>query len=196
MSRWQPNPVERLERAALELYSEHGFEQTTVDEIAQRAGLTERTFFRHFADKREVLFRGSGELQDQLTDGVAAAPPEASPMAAVVFALDRATAALFTGRREQLRQRHAIIAAHTSLQERELIKLASLSEALAAALRSRDVPASAAGLAAGTGVLLFQTAYARWIDGGAGMDVLLPEALSELTALTSATDAALVLAAR
>lgn len=191
VSRWEPNARERLERAALELYGERGFEQTTVAEIAQLAGLTERTFFRHFADKREVLFRGAAELQDLLASGVAAAPGQAPPLGAVMFALEQAAASRFNGRRELARQRHMIISADASLQERELIKLASLSETLAEGLRRRGVPAPAAGLAAGAGVLLFQTAYARWIAGGTGMDVLLHEALLELGALSAAPRRAL-----
>lgn len=195
MSRWKPNARERLERAALELYGERGFEQTTVAEIAHRAGLTERTFFRHFADKREVLFRGAGELQDLLGSSVAAAPREAPPLSAVMFALEHVAASVFHERRELARQRHAIITAHTSLQERELIKLAALSASLADGLCQRGVPGPAARLAAGAGVLLFQTAYARWIEGGPGMDVLLPEALLELRALSAAPRGALLHAA-
>src|SRR6266480_4879862 len=87
MGRWEPNARGRLERAALELYCELGYEQTTVAEIARRAGLTERTFFRHFADKREVLFAGSSSLLEALMNAVAAAPAEASPMDAAVAAL-------------------------------------------------------------------------------------------------------------
>src|SRR6185312_8615863 len=83
MSRWEPNARGRLEQAALDLYGERGFEQTTVAEIAERAGLTERTFFRYFADKREVLFGGSDEVRDALVEAVAAAPEPASPLAAV-----------------------------------------------------------------------------------------------------------------
>jgi len=121
--------------------------------------------------------RRAGELQDLLASGVAAAPGGGPPLGAVMFALEQAAASLFNGRRELARQRHMIISADASLQERELIKLASLSDALADGLRRRGVPAPAAGLAAGAGVLLFQTAYARWIAGGTGMDILLHEAL-------------------
>ena len=92
MGRWQPNARGRLEQAALELYVERGFEQTTVEEIARRAGLTERTFFRHFADKREVLFAGAASLQDLLVRSVASAPDAATPIDA------RTTARDLTGR--------------------------------------------------------------------------------------------------
>ena len=92
MGRWEPNARGRLEQAALELYGERGFEQTTVAEIAKRAGLTERTFFRHFADKREVLFWGAGALQELLVSTVADAPDSAAPIDAVAAALEAAGA--------------------------------------------------------------------------------------------------------
>src|SRR6202035_2298884 len=90
MGRWEPNARGRLEQAALELYLERGFEQTTVAEIAKRAGLTERTFFRHFADKREVLFSGAGALEELLVSAVAGAPESSAPMAAVAAGLEAA----------------------------------------------------------------------------------------------------------
>ena len=92
MGRWEPNARGRLEQAAMELFIERGFEQTTVAEIAERAGLTERTFFRHFADKREVLFWGQGALQDLLVSAVAGAPDSAAPIDAVAAALEAAGA--------------------------------------------------------------------------------------------------------
>src|SRR5579864_7752098 len=132
MGRWEPNARGRLERAALELYVERGFEQTTVAEIASRAGLTERTFFRYFADKREVLFGGAGALQDLLVRTVASAPASAAPLDAVAAAFE-AAGALLQERRAYALQRQTVIAAHAELQERELIKLASLAAALAEA---------------------------------------------------------------
>src|SRR3981189_380122 len=119
MVRWEPNARGRLEQAAVELYSERGFEQTTVAEIAKRAGLTERTFFRHFADKREVLFAGAEDLQELLVSAVGNAPDSAAPIAAVGAGL-LAAAALLQERREFSRQRQAVIAANPELQEREL----------------------------------------------------------------------------
>src|SRR5580700_6480294 len=139
MSRWEPNARGRLEQAALDLYVERGFEQTTVAEIARRAGLTQRTFFRHFADKREVLFAGAGALQEFMVSAVASAPDSAAPIDAVAAALE-AAANLLQERREYSRHRMAVIAANPELQERELIKLASLASAIAAALRGRGVP--------------------------------------------------------
>src|ERR1700758_1617490 len=110
MSRWEPNARGRLEQAALELYSERGFEQTTVAEIAKRAGLTERTFFRHYVDKREVLFAGTDALQELLVSPVAGAPDSAAPMDAVATGLE-AVGALLQERHEFARQRQSIIAA-------------------------------------------------------------------------------------
>src|SRR5271169_5839058 len=121
MGRWEPNARGRLEQAAMDLYRERGFDQTTVEEIAARAGLTERTFFRYFADKREVLFWGAGALQELLVNAVADAPESASPIDAVAAALGAAGALLQT-RREGARQRQLVIAANAELRERELIK--------------------------------------------------------------------------
>src|SRR6266568_5448593 len=155
MSRWEPNPRGRLEQAALELYIERGFEQTTVAEIARRAGLTERTFFRHFADKREVLFAGAGTLQEFLVSTVADAPDSVAPIDAVAAALG-AAGALLQERREYARQRQAVIAANAELRERELIKLASLASALAGALRRRGISDPAASLSAEAGIAVFR----------------------------------------
>src|SRR5260370_8169799 len=139
MSRWEPTARGRLEQAALELFVERGFEQTTVAEIAQRAGLTERTFFRYFADKREVLFAGAGALQEFLVRAVAQAPDSATPLDAIAGALE-AAAPLFAERGDYPRRRQAVIAANAELHERELIKLAPLAAALAGALRERAIP--------------------------------------------------------
>src|SRR5947209_8083763 len=139
----------------MELYTERGFEQTTVAQIAKRAGLTERTFFRHFADKREVLFGGAGALQELLVSTVARAPDTAAPLDAVAAALE-AAGALLQERREFARQRQTIIAANAELQERELIKLATLASAIADTLRRRGVTDPAASLAADAGIAVFR----------------------------------------
>ena len=161
MVRWQPGARERLQRAALELYAERGFEATTVAHIAERAGLTERTFFRHYADKREVVFAGAGDLQDLLAERVAAAAPGTAPVDAVAAALDTASA-FFEDRRTATRGRRAVIAAHPDLQERELIKLAALTAAVGAALRARGVDEPGASLAAEAGIAVFKVAVERW----------------------------------
>ncbi|HTZ10053.1 MAG TPA: TetR family transcriptional regulator [Acidimicrobiales bacterium] len=165
MVRWEPNARGRLEEAALELYLERGYEQTTVAEIAARAGLTERTFFRHFADKREVLFGGAAALEDLLVAAVAGAPETASPMEAVVSALVTAGAAL-QERGPAARRRHAVITAHPELRERELIKLATLAEAVAGALRRRGVADPGAHLCAEAGIAVFKMAFEQWVAGG------------------------------
>ena len=145
MVRWEPNARGRLEQAALELYVERGFDQTTVAEIARRAGLTERTFFRHFADKREVLFDGAVHLREFLVNAVADAPDSVAPIDAVAVAIE-AAGTFFEERRALVRQRQTVIAANPELQERELIKLAALSAAIADTLRKRGVKDPAASL--------------------------------------------------
>jgi AcrR family transcriptional regulator len=186
MSRWEPNGRGRLEQAALELYSERGFEQTTVAEIATRAGLTERTFFRHFADKREVLFAGAGLLQELLVTTLASAPDSSAPIDAVAAALEVA-GALLQERREYSRKRQTVIAANAELQERELIKLASLASALADALRRRGVRDPAASLTAEAGIAVFKVAFERWVDESSQRDLpqLIRESLDELKAVTA-----------
>jgi AcrR family transcriptional regulator len=186
MGRWEPNARGRLERAAMELYGERGFEQTTVAEIAARAGLTERTFFRHFADKREVLFWGAAALQELLVSAVASAPESAAPIDAVAAAL-AAAGALLQERRDGARQRQAIIVANVELQERELIKMATLAAALADTLRQRGVSDPAASLAAEAGVAVFKIAFERWIADPAQPDLtqIMQESLTELKAVTA-----------
>ncbi|MGH9296007.1 MAG: TetR family transcriptional regulator, partial [Acidimicrobiales bacterium] len=136
MGRWEPDSAGRLVEAALALFAERGFDQTTAEEIAKQAGLTERTFFRYFADKREVLFYGSHELKASLVRSVAEAPASAAPIEAVTSALEAAGEAL-QDHREFARKRQAVIAENPALQERELIKLATVASALADTLRQR-----------------------------------------------------------
>jgi AcrR family transcriptional regulator len=163
MSRWEPNARGRLEQAALDLYIERGFDQTTVADIAKQAGLTERTFFRHFADKREVLFWGAGALQELVVSTIANTPGSMAPIDAVAAGLE-AAAVLLQDRRELARQRQTIIAANPELQERELIKLASLASAMADALRRCGIKDPAASLSAEAGIAVFRTAFERWIN--------------------------------
>jgi AcrR family transcriptional regulator len=186
MSRWEPNGRERLQQAAMDLYRERGFDQTTVAEIAARAGLTERTFFRYFGDKREVLFWGSAALQEFLAQTVASAPDGAAPIDAVAAALE-ATSAAFEERRDFARQRHALIAAHPELRERELIKLASLVTAIAEALRRRGVPDPAASLASEAGIAVFRLAFESWVRDPRrrGLSQHLRQSLNALKAVTA-----------
>jgi len=186
MTRWEPNGRGRLELAALALYGERGFENTTVAEIAARAGLTERTFFRHFADKREVLFSGADALQELLVSSVANTPDSIAPIDAVGGALE-AAGALLQERREYARQRAAIIAANAELRERELIKLASLASAIADALRRRGVADPAASLSAEAGIAVFRVAFDRWVQETNQRDLpqLIRDSLDELKAVTA-----------
>jgi AcrR family transcriptional regulator len=176
MGRWEPDARGRLLKAALELYGERGFEQTTVAEIAERAGLTERTFFRHFADKREVLFAGAEVLQARMTSAVADAPDHAAPIEAAAAGIAAAGALIQEGG-ELPRQRQSIIAASVELQERELIKLASLAAALAEVLRSRGVTEPEASLAAEAALAAFKIGFDRWINSSGERD--LPQVIGE-----------------
>ena len=164
MGRWEPDARGRLAKAAMELYGEQGFEQTTVAEIAARAGLTERTFFRHFADKREVLFYGMEMMRDLLVRAVAAAPAAATAMDAVGAAFE-AAGSMLQENPERVRLRDAIVSANAELRERELTKLAAFAAAIAGALRDRGIPEPTASLAAETGVAVFKVAVARWVSG-------------------------------
>jgi AcrR family transcriptional regulator len=186
MGRWQPDARGRLVQAAFELYSEQGFEQTTVAEIAERAGLTERTFFRHFADKREVLFAGADALRELLVDTVAKAPGSLAPIDAAAAGLQAAGASIQEGG-NLAHQRQAIIAASAELQERELIKLASLAAALAEALRRRGVDDPAASLTAEAGIAVFKVAFERYVEETDQQDLprLIRESLDELKAVTA-----------
>ena len=186
MSRWEPDARGRLEQAALELFIECGFEQTTVAEISKRAGLTERTFFRHFADKREVLFGGAGSLQELLVSTLASAPDSTAPIDAVAAALE-AAGALLQERRAYSLQRQTVIVANPELRERELIKLASLASGLADTLRQRGVSDPAASLTAEAGIAVFKIAFERWINETNQHDLpeLIRESLDELKALTA-----------
>jgi len=188
MARWEPNALERLRAAAVELFEERGYDRTTVGDIAARAELTERTFFRYFADKREVLFSGSEELEKLIVSAVASAPDSLSPLEVVVEAL-AASSPAFEARRPHARKRQALIAAHAELRERELIKSTKLAEALRASLRERGVPQTTAALLAQTGTTLFHNAFERWIEDKKDRDLAhhLQEALSELRLLAAAT---------
>jgi len=187
MVRWEPDGRGRLEQAAMVLYAERGFENTTVAEIADRAGLTERTFFRHYADKREVLFAGSSQLQDLLETTVADAPADLAPIDAVARGVE-AMAGVLQGRRDFARRRQAIIAASPELQERELTKLATLSAATAAVLRGRGVADPAASLAAEAGIAVFRVAFERWIADDEDRDAteVVRDSFDALKAVTAA----------
>src|ERR1017187_9977614 len=186
MGRWEPNARGRLVQAAFALYGERGFEQTTVAEIAERAGLTERTFFRHFADKREVLFAGADALRELLVSTVAKAPGSLAPIDVAAAGLEAAGALIQEGQ-GLAQQRQAIITASAELQERELIKLASLASALAEALRQRGVNDPAASLTAEAGIAVFKIAFQRYVEETNQQDLprLIRESLDEPRAVTA-----------
>lgn len=164
MARWEPHASERLVLAALDLFAERGYENTTVVEIAERAGLTKSTFFRHFQDKREVLF-GGDTMHGLLVDGIAAAPVDATPLEAVAHALDAVGKKAFTpDRREDSARRRAVIAANPELQEREALKGLGLTASMTDALTRRGVPELTASVAAGLGAIALKIAYERWSD--------------------------------
>jgi len=187
MVRWEPGTGARLREAALALFAANGFEQTTAAEIAGSIGLTERTFYRHFADKREVLFGGGPQYLQRFVDGIAGAPPDASPMELVAAGL-QASAEHFTAElRPHSRARQAVIDANPPLRERERQKLAEVATAMAEALRERGILEPAATLAAETGAAVRRVSFLQWLEEGQArsLDELDIAAMAELRALTS-----------
>jgi len=188
MGRWEPDARARLANAALDLYLERGFEQTTVADIAERAGVTERTFFRHFTDKREVLFDGTNALENGVLAAIAGAP-------ASTPALDIAGQALIAGsgflaeRGEWAGRRMRAIAANPELLERELLKLARLSSSVAAALVERGTPQLSARLAAEAAVSAFSAGFERWTTATSTLDLAdcISDALDELRSVVGNT---------
>lgn len=186
MARWEPGTAQRLQRAALDLFVSRGYEQTTAAEIAEAAGLTQRTFFRHFSDKRDVFFRGQESYVAAFLTGIDAAPPEASPMTLVAAALTSAAAFFPEDGREDARVRQRFVDEHPSLRERERHKSADLAARMAHALARRGVGEPAATLAAESGVTVFTIAFTRWLDQGE------QRSLTEVTTETLASLVALI----
>jgi AcrR family transcriptional regulator len=187
MGRWQPDSRGRLQEAALALYSERGFDQTTAAQIAERAGLTERTFFRHFADKREVLFGGSALLKERIVAAVAGAPATEGALDAVSVGLDAAAAMLGESRRDLTLQRQNVLTANPELRERELAKLADYAAAIAATLRLRGVEEPQATLAAEAGMTVLRVALQQWAKGDDDRDLesIMHGAVAELRAVAA-----------
>src|ERR1700760_3549823 len=195
MARWEPGTAERLQKAALDLFATRGFEQTTAAEIAQSVGLTERTFFRHFSDKREVLFYGQRQFFQAFADGAGAAPPAASPLEVIASALHAASSLFPDERRPYSRMRQSVIDQNPPLQEREQHKLAGLANTVAEALRARGTGGPAATLAAQSGATVFGIAFAQWIREGETRSLpdVASDVLDELVNLTgTATGSATV----
>lgn len=177
----------RLQGAALELFRERGYDQTTATEIAARAGVTERTFFRHFPDKREVLFDGEARLRAALTASIADAPDGLGSLD-TLFRAFRAIQPLLEGNRSFSQPRHEVISATPALAERELAKMAALADALAAALRARGVTELPAVLAARTGMAAFVHAVTSWLDDpGLDLGERIDLACRELKAILAET---------
>jgi AcrR family transcriptional regulator len=190
MVRWEPGTKERLQLAAISLFLERGYEQTTVQDIAAATGLTERTFFRHFADKREVLFHGQQEYQATFLEGVAAAPHGSTPFGLAVAAIAAADVFFPADHRPWSQQRQAVIDANPALLERELLKRSALGDALTLAIAERGVPEADARIAAETGVTAFHLAFRLWIERGEERSLLEIEqdVLARMTALLPAGD--------
>ena len=164
MARWEPGARERLVVAAVDRFTEQGYDATTVAQIAERAGVTKSTFFRYFADKRELLVAGQETLSRLLAEGIAEAPDGASPLEAVASGLVRASSAMGAVNRDFAPRLKAAVAASTELQERDALKSVSLAAAMTRALIARDVPDPIAALAGELGVLAFKRGYARWSE--------------------------------
>src|ERR671936_1641826 len=165
MGRWKPGARERLVMAAVDLFTEQGYDATTVAQIAERAGLTKSTFFRHFPDKRELLVAGQETLSRLLTEGIAEAPADASPLDAVAAGLERASTAMGPMSREIAPRLKAAVAASAELQERDALKSVSLAAAMTTALLARGVPDSTAAVAGELGVLAFKRGFIEWSEG-------------------------------
>jgi len=181
MPRWGPDAEDRLYRSAMQLILDRGYDEVTVAEIAEHAGLTKRSFFRHYADKREVMFAGAAEFQAQIVEAVRAAPGSTPAIEAVTSALTAAGSGLVAWG-EVTRRRQRTVASSTELQERELIKMDTLTAAVAGALRERDVETLTAELVARAGVAVFVTAFQRWTEASEPADfpALMDAALARL----------------
>jgi AcrR family transcriptional regulator len=162
MSRWEPGARERLVMAAVDLFTEQGYDATTVAQIAERAGVTKSTFFRHFPDKRELLVAGQETLSRLLAEGIAEAPPAAGPLDAVAAGLDRASAAMGPMNRELAPRLKAAVAASAELQQRDALKDVGLATAMTTALTARGIPEPTAALASELGLLAFKRGFAAW----------------------------------
>ncbi|MET9226724.1 helix-turn-helix domain-containing protein [Lentzea sp. NPDC003310] len=190
MGRWEPDARERLVRAALDLFGEQGYENTAVAQIAERAGLTKSTFFRHFRDKREVLFGGQDVLAELMTSAIAEAPADALPFDVVEAALV-ATAVTFTDeRRAHGPQRLEVIASNDELRERAALKMVGFAVAMTDALKRRGLPELEAAVAAELGVLAFDRAYERWLPTGGDFAEVARRTLGDVRAAVAGLESA------
>jgi AcrR family transcriptional regulator len=189
MARWEPGARERMVLAAADLFTEQGYDATTVTQIAERAGVTKSTFFRHFPDKRELLVAGQELLSRLLAEGIAEAPQNASPLEAVAAGLERASSSMGAMSRELGPRLKAAIAASAELQERDALKTVGLAAAMTRALQARGVPDPIAHLAGEIGVLAFKRGYSQWLeaddDTAGGLAPYTAAALEDLRAATA-----------
>src|SRR5580658_3827339 len=162
MPRWEPQARDRLRDAALELFLAHGFDNVTVAQITERAGLTRRTFSRYFTDKRDVLFAGSERLPGLLAEALSRADPGFTPFEALLTALADVGAVLGAQVALHAVQRRQVIARSPELQERGRTKFAEVADALAAELVRRGCEPASATLLADVGVAIFRTGFNRW----------------------------------
>jgi AcrR family transcriptional regulator len=190
MVRWEPGTRERLQAAALELFATRGYEQVTAAEIAQAVGLTERTFFRNFSDKREVLFHGQELFLQAFVDAVDQAPPDASPLELITAALNGVASFFPDERRPYSRLRQTVIDQNPALQERELSKLGVVAATLAAAMRARGIAEPGASLAAQSAASVFGISFTQWIRDGESRSLpeIAADVLGELRVLTGGAD--------
>lgn len=186
MARWEPGARERLVLAAVDLFAEQGYDATTVAQIAERAGVTKSTFFRHFPDKRELLAAGQQTLSQLLAEGITEAPRDATPLVAVAAGLRRASSAMGPVNREIGPRLHVVIAANAELQERDALKNVGLAAAMTDALLARGVPRPTAHLAAELGVLAFKQGFAAWLQADQDAD-LAPHTVAALDELRAAS---------
>ncbi|OIH97752.1 TetR/AcrR family transcriptional regulator [Curtobacterium sp. MCBA15_001] len=187
MPRWESGARERLVLAAVDLFSDQGYDDTTVTQIAERAGVTKSTFFRHFPDKRELLVAGQETLSRLLAEGITAAPADSTPLAAVAAGLELASAEMGPANRELGPRLRVAVAASAELQERDALKQVGMAAAMAEALAARGVAEAPARLASEMGVLAFKQGFERWSSGQADADDgLAQHALSALAELRAA----------
>jgi len=197
MPRWDPRAEDRLREAALELFLEHGYENVTVAQITERAGLTRRSFSRYFTDKRDVLFTGSERLPAVLARSVRDADSTLAPFEALLTALVD-VAGMLADQAPFTAQRRAVVRASPELQERARTKFAAVTDAVADALRDRGTAESEASLLAQVGVAIFRTAFERWTDqpDDVGLPARIREAGAELAASLGAVEFAALPPAR
>lgn len=180
MGRWEPDARDRLVSAALDLFDEQGYENTAVAQIAERAGLTKSTYFRHFRDKREVLFGGQDVLVELLVKGIAGAPESAGALKAVEGALVAIAVTFSEERRANGPRRLAVIAANDELRERDAMKMAGFSSIMQEALRQRGVPELDAAVSAELGIVALRVGYARWLEAGGDFAEVARRALADV----------------